>query len=995
MFFRGWFSTAIAIKKAVVSSLVLAAGGSLLHLVVLKPEIDSSRAKDLIGSKPFLDKRKGNPYRLQHGDSFAGGFAKTSATPSILPRLVVEDLNKDTKSRYLSKFNRPLREHIKKNEEVKYIWTNKFSNPNTPFQKSADSLANYKWEMATISAIDIPYKSNFFVGVVNSLTKSQIIQDLLWSLAEESHENKFSIRPESIKIDFSLEKVSIDLFKEKDTDIFPLPANRLRNFKLRFKVFNPTQRLVHVFKTIPIEPVREKEVHVQINSAEIRPFAIGIANRYEFATKWGLLPTDNNRFDISVYEFFPRLDTRFFKFPSLSLMYGRSRFISDSIGGPPASRLINAPIYLDFQNIADNYLVGITAQQVKDDLETWYGVLSAFYFRLALQDVRKFFKILEMPIMTGKDNRKYSALKNFVKYPQWRTNLYNWAKIDEKARQILDYMFENSGDSKNKNPVTEEELQAMLKSLSKQLSELEKNMKITFTWDEEPILITSTSEDSSPYPSVSFSFSQKISWDKEIVIPFKGCWEGDSSSYSSTTEKSSCTGSNKTWFDLSQKLEGLQILLEPIQNVIPGRLFKLLPNAEKFIGWEKWVIGADEEIVNRYTAKNSPIRPAITQTSDFYSKTKMIAGWKAIDVALANDFSKFHKFVHSVYSKIDEYKDHQEINLNGIRLLSALQTEKQKQIADNLITFVVHAINQTFDAKYWTKNKSEEDKRPWTVFFKTLLQRPFNFDSTQVFAGYSRSMFNVPNWVLNNTKETNSPDNGRSGSSGGNIYKVSKDLQSKDVHKGSVDISDKDWDFPAIYKSEELKDIMDNYQNTFSSNFPKYPMIFDVQNNDKWNLFLSKEGATTTGLIRYRDYLKTIIMDAVYNNTDPKNPGSRLKRFPSKNFIDWKKIKISATSLDLEKALKSVLNLPNQWGAILNFISGIQLNSSLGDAIQRDPMWITVNMMTEDGIFLFSTKPIVIARNSVYSVYQFGVGLNFDVNKLSNAITKHLKNLKK
>ncbi|WP_216083327.1 hypothetical protein [Candidatus Mycoplasma haematohominis] len=990
MFFTTWFTATNLLKKGLGISLLLAGGGSLLHWVVISPEIEGSKAKNLPGSTPVLDSRKGNPYKWQHGDmSSAGEFSKFDGVPNIFPNLTSAYLNGNTKSRHLSELHKSLREHVSKNEDVWYVWTDKTYKNDAITQQSAARLKRDNVSMSHISAIEIPYKSHQFVRNVNSLTKSQIIQDLLWSLIEESTEGKFSVRPDSVKIDFSIEKPLFDVSNSGDQDVFPLPANKLKNFKIHFKVFNYSQNVVKVFKTIPIEPLREKEIRIQIDSAEIRPFPVSLWIGMQSAVKWGLLPTDDNQFNLSIYEIFPTLNTRHLKLPDLSIIYGRSRFISDSVASPSYSRMVNTPTYKNLKDAVDPFLIGITPKQIEEDLETWYGSLAAFHTRLRIQDVRKFLRILEMPITSGDDHKTYSVIENFVKHPHFRNNFYNLIFFNETGRKMVDKVF----DTTREDSVNAKELSAMLKALAKQLETLENNMKITFTWEKKPELVVSNVEDQSPYPAVSFSFSQEFSWDQEIVIPFKGCWDDDGNNFEKDTQKDSCSG-NKQYFDLSNKLDGLDEILKPIASSISPFIFGLIPSAKKFIGWEQWKIGNNEKVTNKYIAHHSPISPAITKTSDYYEQTRMAAGWKALDVKVVHDMSQFHEFVHSVYSKIDSYKD-----LNGVNITNFASTiaagatlsneKKKKEIMNDLVAFGVHLINQSFDESYFKKDQtSPENQRPWPVFFKTLLQQPFKIDSTQVFAGYSRAIFDVDEFVLKNTKEQQQQQ--KSGVTK-NVYKISKDWQSKDVN-GSKNSSIKEWDYPAKYKSESVKNIVQNYENTYSSNFPKSPMIFDFPSNEKWNLFLRQEGATSTGFMRYRDNLKNIMLEALHNKHIPgSNPPTALKHFPDQKFINWNRVKISATPIDLEKALRSVLALTNQWSTIFNAYAKVKLHSMLGEMIQRDPMLITVNMMMEDGTFRFIRDPMVFSINSVYSTYQFSVLPNLDFDKISTDLKDFIK----
>lgn len=129
--------------------------------------------------------------------------------------------------------------------------------------------------------------------------------------------------------------------------------------------------------------------------------------------------------------------------------------------------------------------------------------------------------------------------------------------------------------------------------------------------------------------------------------------------------------------------------------------------------------------------------------------------------------------------------------------------------------------------------------------------------------------------------------------------------------------------------------------------------------------------------------VKNILQNMVYGS----NTSSA---FPSKQSVNWEKVKLSFTQLHLERALKSVLNLKNQISTLANSILNVPFNHVLGEYIRRDAMMVTVNMMLEDGSASLIKDVIRMLKLSPYSTFSFSVSPNLDKTKLHQSIRKYV-----
>lgn len=145
---------------------------------------------------------------------------------------------------------------------------------------------------------------------------------------EESGEKKTIIRPDSINVNFQLEKSSRDLDEEFAKNQFPLSANKVRNFHIRLRVYNPNNEVKTVFKSIPLLPYQESEVSIFLDRAEIRPFhAAFYPDNAINSIKWGLIPLGGSKFHVTQTSTFPSPDSRSFTLDKMSLIYGKSKFV--------------------------------------------------------------------------------------------------------------------------------------------------------------------------------------------------------------------------------------------------------------------------------------------------------------------------------------------------------------------------------------------------------------------------------------------------------------------------------------------------------------------------------------------------------------------------------------------------------------------------------------------------------------------------------------------
>lgn len=137
------------------------------------------------------------------------------------------------------------------------------------------------------------------------------------------------------------------------------------------------------------------------------------------------------------------------------------------------------------------------------------------------------------------------------------------------------------------------------------------------------------------------------------------------------------------------------------------------------------------------------------------------------------------------------------------------------------------------------------------------------------------------------------------------------------------------------------------------------------------------------GFINQRNMVKNILQNMVYGSGTSSS-------FPSKQSVNWEKVKLSFTQLHLEKALKSVLNLKNQLSIMVDKFLGVPFNNVLGEYIRRDAMMVTVNMMLEDGSASLVKDIIRMLKLSPYSTFSFSVVPNLDKTKLHSSIRKYV-----
>ncbi|AEG72985.1 hypothetical protein MHF_0715 [Mycoplasma haemofelis Ohio2] len=899
------------------------------------------------GSGILQDKRRG---------SFLKG--ELPFTPSFRDRLAPSHIQKTSFQQHKHLFAPEMQKYLNevKEEDIKEGF---YSNR----KKALFDMLFYKKEWILTSDKEVSYKSGYFQEALNNFQDSQLVQDILWSLVEESQVNATLIRPESITINFKREKVGYQKNPLLDK------SDVIKNLHIKFRIFNPNRQKTFVFKSIEIDPTSETDVEITLREGELKPVSTALAAHKLSASSWSIFPIEEG-FKVTKEVVYPnKVKTQEHK-DSLFLLYNSSRFFEKWVGNP-RSRSVSTHTHslVDYEYVRKSLsakLVNITEKQVKQDIERWYGSFTAFILRTKIEDMINLINLLQKNTFFDKNGNKVSVVDNAINDFTFRHNLYNHFQFDSNLRKVLDTLFLQNKDNPNLK-ITVKEAKALLNSWVYQLEQIKDSIRIELKWEQEPKKTNADLGYENIYPAFSYKFTQKFVFTKEVKIPLKGAYDTSNNKFEDKVEETE----TKHKFDLSNRLKNVKVFLTPISflfnsmnggNVAGVSIMDvLIPDVAKFVDLEALTIGANQEIVNTYESKNSPITLAIGGEEDMqkinFPGTNI--GWKSLDVTHQQNLSKFTDLFYKLYEKFDTYKDPSGSAL-GLAQVLAL-TGQDSRLKKDPISFIAHAINSLFDQNYLKTQVSEKDKKPWPVFFNSLFESSLDFKSRQLLTGLSSVFFEWDkDWDTSSEKEK------CNGSGSEKIYCTSFSLKGDGRKRKQI-----------LPNSEESNNVTKKFFPTYSSYFPEKPVVFGTTDDTKaYDAFLAKEGKSSIGLVNNYTKLKE-----VFKSRFEKDPNF----FPSNKEINWNNAKVSYVRLNLEKAIKSVLALKNTatwgWGIGLNLV-GIEFHKILGEALVRDGFWINMNLMDEKGSFWTIEHPIKHMFYSPFSENWLFVKPDLDHTKL-------------
>ncbi|OAL10756.1 hypothetical protein A6V39_01695 [Candidatus Mycoplasma haematobovis] len=783
----------------------------------------------------------------------------------------------------------------------------------------------YCLSCANLSDREVIYGDTYFSDKVAELGEAELVQDILWSLWEESKYNGTVIHAETIKVDLQLDKTS--------------KPSIVKQFSLSFKVSNLSTRKAQVLRKIDLDPYTQAEINVLLSNGEIRSTPVATGHHGLKYTTWNLFPK-NTQWKVVKNIQQPKKQTATSSHDSLQLIYGESRFIPHSISRNTQRRTaINTIDYAYVKDKLSPFLNSITADDIEKDIESWYGGYFAYLIRTRIDDIQNLIELLQKKTIENDRGIKESVFEQVLNNYQFRNNLYNHFKFSDTYKKALNKLLTNDGNKGIR--ITIEEITGLLKSWVYQLKQIQDSIKVEIEWKEKPKKVYSQAGQYGEYPTFAFNFEQKITWVKEMKIPLNGIWSIKKNKYEElSTGSTGSTEDGKHKFNITNKLTNLKDILAPLTSVISSLnqsleginvMDDLIPDVGKFIGIDALTINENESISYIYKTTGSPITLALDDISDLQEKhfPRMNIGWKAIDVSAALNLSKFTKLFHSLYEKFDSgIKERQ--SLGFIEL-----TKAGDELKKSPISFIAHAINSIFDKSYGSgsSQRQDETKRPWPVFFRSLFADPLVFDRAQMMTGYSRLFFKYPEWW-------------------GKDNKLDKDCKGQQQQQQQ---QQQHWctsfDFSKRNKIAEPKNYeVDLISRSLTFNHSMYapysPIVLNNISGGQYEKFLGDEGAgkTSQGVLNGTKE----IVEAVKQNYNKNS-------FVGKREIDWGKAKVSFAQLNLKKAIESVLALENTWsglvsGTALNF-AGIYFHKILGEALVRDGFWININLMHEHGIF--------------------------------------------
>ncbi|CBY92689.1 hypothetical protein HF1_06810 [Mycoplasma haemofelis str. Langford 1] len=894
------------------------------------------------GSGILQDKRRG---------SFLRG--ELPFTPSFRDRLAPSHIQKTSFQQHKHLFAPEMQKYLTEvNEED--VKEGHYSDK----KKELLDLIHYKKEWILTSDKEISYKSGYFQEELNNFGDNKLVQDILWSLVEESQVNATLIRPESITINFKREKVGYQKNPLLDK------SDVIKNLHIKFRIFNPNRQKTFVFKSIEIDPTSETDVEITLREGELKPVSTALAAHKLSASSWSIFPIEEG-FKVTKEVVYPnKVKTQEHK-DSLFLLYNSSRFFEKWVGNP-RSRSVSTHTHslVDYEYVRKSLsakLVNITTDQVKKDIERWYGSFTAFILRTKIEDMINLINLLQKNTFFDKHGNKVSVVDNAINDFTFRHNLYNHFQFDSNLRKVLDTLFlQNKSNLGLK--ITVKEAKALLNSWVYQLEQIKDSIRIELKWEKEPQKTNADLGYENIYPAFSYKFTQKFVFTKEVKIPLKGTYNTTENKFEEATTETE----NKHKFDLSNRLKNVKVFLTPISFLFNGMnggsiggvsiMDVLIPDVANFVDLESLTIDANQEIKNTYESKNSPITLAIGGEEDMqkihFPGTNI--GWKSLDVTHSQDLSKFTKLFYKLYEKFDTYKDGSGVALNTLQLLQA-----NSRLSKDPISFIAHAINSIFDKNYLQSKQSDESKRPWPIFFNTLLGESLNFKSKQLLVGLSSLFFA---W---DTEWDSEAEKEKCDGQGQEKYYCTK-FSLKNSRKKQI-----------LPNSEETKNVTQKFFPTYSSYFPEKPVVFGTKDDTTaYDAFLAKEGKSSIGLVNNYTKLKE-----VFKSRFEKDPNF----FPSNKEINWNNAKVSYVRLNLEKAIKSVLALKNEvYGMLGITVSaiGIEFHKILGEALVRDGFWINMNLMDEKGSFWTIEHPIKHMFYSPFSESWLFVKPDLDHTKL-------------
>ncbi|OAL10122.1 hypothetical protein A6V39_04380 [Candidatus Mycoplasma haematobovis] len=809
--------------------------------------------------------------------------------------------------------------------------------------KAAISSEAYCLSCATLSDRELIYGDTYFSEKVRELKEEELVQDILWSLWEESKYNDTLIHTESIKVDLQLNK------DNKITEV--------KQFSISFKVSNLSGRKAQVFRSIDLDPHTQTEVNILLNNAELKvaPVAAGIHGlKY---SSWNLFPK-NDQWKVVKNIQQPNKQTITSTHFSLQLIYGSSRFIPHSISRDEklySMWMKTAFNTIDYGYIKDKltpYLTRITEQQVKEDIESWYGGYVAYLIRTRIEDIQNLIDLMQKKTIENDKGIKESIFEQVLNNYQFRNNLYHHFRLNDTYKQVLNKLLTNDKNSTGGIRITIEEVIGLLKSWIYQLKQIQDSIRVEIKWIETPRRVYSQAGQSGDFPNFAFSFEQKIIWTKEMKIPLKGVWNISENKYEELKQQQ--TESGKYKFDLTNKLINLKEVLTPLTGLISGInggkfgdidiMNSLIPDVGKFIGLESLKINKDEAITYTYKTNGTPLTLALDETSDLQGKLfpRMSIGWKALDVSAGLDLSKFTQLFYSIYEKFDlgSEKDN-PLSYNDLFQLEA-------KLNQSPITFIAHAINSIFDENYKKSHRKDTDinTRPWPVFFNSLLGNALVFEHSQMVTGYSKLFFDYPKWWGTENKTENKASKNCKASTSSEYWGTNFSFDNREAI--------------AKPKNDEIENIARSLIFNHSMYLPDAPIVLEGSiQKGQYDQFLNGAGKTSQGIV---NGTKDIIQ-AIKQEYDTSS-----NLFEGRKVIDWNKAKVSFAQLNLKKAIESVLSQKNTWsdlltGTLLSSV-GIYFHKILGEALIRDGFWININMMHEYG--MFTKKDMQITKRMDY-----------------------------
>lgn len=153
--------------------------------------------------------------------------------------------------------------------------------------------------------------------------------------------------------------------------------------------------------------------------------------------------------------------------------------------------------------------MSITTDQIKKDLETWYGAATAFHVQLRLKDFQNLAHVMDMDIFRDRHGKNHDGLDMLVNSGAWRNALYQTLNMKSDVAKVVERFFDQSPT--NQTRITYNDAKYLIKSLSWAMKEMQDNMKVKITWHKEPEFSPSNDDDNSPFQAVSFKFSQELS----------------------------------------------------------------------------------------------------------------------------------------------------------------------------------------------------------------------------------------------------------------------------------------------------------------------------------------------------------------------------------------------------------------------------------------------------------------------------------------------------